>query len=57
MKDKPRLELQDQPTTPPPAVSDEDRLDWDACLERPPVRSSGAIQVTLQYRGRSKPIA
>lgn len=31
-------------------------LDWDAWLEEPPARATGAVQVKLNYRGRSKPL-
>jgi hypothetical protein len=39
-----------------PAPTDEDLLDWDASIERPPARPAGIIQVKLEYAGRSKPI-
>jgi hypothetical protein len=39
-----------------PAPTDEDHLDWDASLERPPARPAGIIQVKLESGGRSKPI-
>jgi hypothetical protein len=56
MNDQPRMGLRDQPSSSPPAISDEERLDWETSLEKPPVRPHGVIPVTLQYRGRSKPI-
>ena len=39
----------------PPAGSEE-RLDWDVALVTPPARPHGTIRVTLEYKGRSKPI-
>jgi hypothetical protein len=56
MNDQPRMGLQDQPSTSPPVIADEEQLDWEASLEEPPVRPHGTIPVALQYRGGSKPI-
>lgn len=35
---------------------EEDILDWDASIEKPPYRPSGTIRAKLVYKGRSKPI-
>lgn len=39
-----------------PGKVEEDRLDWDAFIGSPPVRSHGTIDVTLSFAGRSKPL-
>ena len=39
-----------------PAADEEDRLDWDSAIEKPPCRAVGSLHVRLEYAGRSKPI-
>lgn len=43
--------------TPPIYEAEEDLLDWDAHIEKPPPpKQSGTIKVRFKYIGRSKPI-
>jgi hypothetical protein len=44
-------------TTPLPVEVVSDILDWDVTIETPPPRRTGMLRVTLEYVGRSKPIA
>ena len=39
-----------------PVYGEEDILDWDAALVKPPPRQSGTIRVKLIYKGRRKPM-
>ena len=48
-------------TVPPrqiPVVhaDEEEVLDWDACVETPPPRPCGLVEVEAEYAGRSKPL-
>lgn len=46
-----------QATDTLPKTDSPERLDWEATIEKPPVRSSGTLRVKLEYAGRAKPIA
>jgi len=39
-----------------PADREEDVLDWDFCLENPPLKPAATIELEFEYRGRSQPI-
>jgi hypothetical protein len=58
----PNLDAAMNPTQPgvpqaaPEALTEADRLDWEARIEAPPVRPSGKIEVRLRYSGRSQPL-
>jgi hypothetical protein len=49
------LLLKDEMAKQPTPTERPDILDWDACLESPPPRPEGTIQVRMTYAGRSRP--